>query len=201
MRIVESEFSIVGQDGGSTTAVMLEEKDNDIDYVLVLPPDSNLPFGLNNQTIRIYKQYSDGVSGGTSFSVVQQINGSYQRISIDGSPNRFFQNNMGDIMNLNTGEISNTYTGFIDDLLFKNNRNKYLSGSYVSLDAGKTGYIDIYYNGSLQELDFYDSLTDAQFIQVIQAQKSFNGKLEVVVENSNGTEQTLSSDIQINLQK
>ena len=201
MQIIESEFDIVGQDEDSSEAVMLLEKDNDIDYVLVLPPGSNLPFGLNNQTIRIYKQYSDGVAGGTSFSVVQEINGSYQRVSIDGSPNRFFQSNAGYIMNLNTGEISDTYAGFIDDLLFKNNRNKYLSGSYISLNAGKTGYIDIYYNGSLQELDFYDSLTDAQFIQVIQAQKSFNGKLEIVVENSNGTEQTLSSDIQINLQK
>ena len=216
METNSSDLSIVGQDEGSFEPIMLVEKDKRIDYVVTLPEDSSLPFNLGGQTISVDRSYYvsgvyKGASAGVTFSIVEQVNGSYEKVLIDGSDNKFFQNNVGKIVNSNTGETSNTYKKFIDDLVFKNNTDTlYVSGvtalnHIISLDPGSTGYFDLYYNGSLSEDDFIEEITTGAFLGIgfltktTSEKKQFNRELGITVFHSNRPAESLTLNIQMTI--
>ena len=188
VNIKDGPFSIVAKFQTEDVPVLIEGRD--YDYFSILPAGGSLPFELNNRSIKIFKQYSEGVAGGITFTVVD---GSGNRIILDGKPNSFLQNNTGTIKNLVTGESDSSYNGYINDMFVHNNKESVL-------EPGETGYIDVYYNGALSVNDFNTEVEGVGgIINVTAKEKTFYGELSFDVTHSDSSTETITTNLSIQL--
>jgi hypothetical protein len=172
-------FRILGQNSGENSSAMMIENDASNNYIFQLPPDNDLPFNLQNQYVKLYKKYSDGLAGGITFSIVDNIGDKYVRRQINGKPNTFFQNNAGYIVNLLTGEIDQNYNKFIDEMFISNN-------SKTVLNAGQTAYVDVCYDNFFAVNETQENPGDLNFIQTNFGKQSiqFDQRLNFEIKNS-----------------
>lgn len=172
-------FKILGQTANQNASVMMLENDDANDYIIRLPSDDSLPFGLSNQFVKIYKKYSQGIAGGITFSIVDEAGDKYVRRVVDGKANTFFQNNTGSIINVLTGEISDTYKKYIDHMFIQNNAKNILG-------AGQTGYVDVYYENLFGKDDIEDTVADLNFLRTNYGNQAiqFDQRLNIEVKNS-----------------
>lgn len=191
VKIQNGPFVIVARNSSSDIPILIEGRE--YDYVFQLSPDSSLPFGLNNQNIKMFKQYSDGVAGGITFAAIDS-NGN--RLIDNGKASSFLQNNNGAILNLVTGETNVGYAKFINELFIQNN-----STSNV-VQSGETGYIDVYYNGSLSVSDFRSEMSGLDgLVTVTPRTKTFSGDLHFGITHSDGFTETIKTTLTIELHR
>tara|TARA_B100000035_G_scaffold46528_2_gene35297 strand:+ start:135 stop:4721 length:4587 start_codon:yes stop_codon:yes gene_type:complete len=186
--IEDGPFSIVAKFKPEDVPVLIEGKT--YDHLFILPVSTALPFGLTNSPAKMFKQYSEGVAGGITFAVVDS---SGNRVVLDGKPNSFLQNNTGTIKNLVTGESDSSYNGYINDMFIQNNKES-------TLKSGETGYIDVYYNGSLSVNDFNTEVEGiGGIIGVTSKEKTFYGELSFDVTHSDSSSETIRTNLSIQL--
>ena len=191
VKIDDGPFTIVARNSSSDVPVLIEGRE--YDYVFQLSPDSSLPFQLNNQRIKMFKQYSDGVAGGITFAA---IDSSGDRLVDNGRSSIFLQNNNGAILNLATGETSVDYEKFINEIFIQNN-----STSSV-IQPKETGYIDVYYNGSLDVSRFRSPMSGLDgLVTVTPRTKTFSGDLHFGVTHSDGSTETIKTTLTIQLNR
>lgn len=191
VKIENGPFVIIARNSSSDVPVLIEG--GEYDYVFQLNPDSSLPFGLNNQKIKMFKQYSDGVAGGITFAAIDS-NGN--RLIDNGKASSFLQNNNGAIINLITGETSKSYNGFINELFIQNNSTSNI------VQSGETGYIDVYYNGSLNVSDFRSEMSGLDgLVTVTPRTKTFSGDLHFGVTHSDGSTETIKTTLTMQLHR
>lgn len=191
VKIEDGPFVIVARNSSDDVPVLIEGEE--YDYIFQLSPDSSLPFGLNNQNIKMFKQYSDGVSGGMTFAAIDS-NGN--RLINNGKASSFLQNNTGTILNLVTGETNAGYDKFINELFIQNNA---ASGT---IQPGETGYIDVYYDGSLSAGDFTSQMSGLDgLVTVTPRTKTFSGSLRFGVTHSDGSNETIKAALTIELHR
>lgn len=154
-----------------TNLVVIPKKLTSNDYVIVLPPDTSLPFGLANQRVQIAKTMVDGFDGGVQFSIVDFVNGRYVKRKINNVNSLFYQNNFGQILNGVTGEFDVNYRASILTSFFDNNGTNVLAG-------GENGYFDIEYNASLNKQDDFSYIING-LTQGFHKEKEFKSKLKI----------------------
>lgn len=188
IRILSGPFSIIGKQVEYDAPMLIENQA--YDYKFNLDVDSSLPFNLSGQSIKMFRQYSDGAAGGVTFAAVDSFG---SRLTSEGNYSSFLQNNTGTIINLVTGEKSKSYNNFINQNFIKNNASSILL-------PGQRGYIDIAYDGNLSIEDFSSPVEGInEILNTYLLSKVFTGQLTIGVYHSNGDLEWVNSDIQIQL--
>lgn len=174
----EAEFRIIGQQGPSDIPVFNKNIAGD-DYVIMLPPGSNLPFDLNNKEVKISKSFTPGLDGGFSFKVT---NG-----------DSFFQNNRGHIINMTTGEVDKNKNDFVYENFVRNNAinvirentEAYLDMEFLGIDSEDFAY-DFVYQKNGENVDLMWQLENESFggnLQGYFSERFFYGKV-IIKSNS-----------------
>ena len=188
IRILSGPFSIIGKQVEYDAPMLIENQA--YDYKFNLDVDGSLPFNLSGQSIKMFRQYSDGAAGGVTFAAVDSFG---SRLTSEGNYSSFLQNNTGTIINLVTGEKSKSYNNFINQNFIKNNASSILL-------PGQRGYIDIAYDGNLSIEDFSSPVEGInEILNTHLLSKVFTGQLTIGVYHSNGDLEWVNSDIQIQL--
>jgi len=184
-------FEIVARNSANDVPILVESRE--YDYTFQLNADSSLPFELSNQNIKMFKQYSDGVSGGITFAA---IDSSGNRLVNNGKASSFLQKNDGVILNLATGEVSADYAKFINEIFIQNNSNSY------TIESGEIGYVDVYYNGLLTLNDFRSQINElGDLITVVPTSKTFYGDLHFSIIHSDGSTEIIKTTLKIELHR
>lgn len=197
---ISANFGIVGK-SASKPVILVVDKNSDNNYFVTLDEDSTLPFELSGKTIQIFKRYTNGVAGGINFCTVSlNENGKYERDPVsqeDDRLNAYFQNNLGTIVDLISGQVSRTYKGYVDAKFFTD--NTFLHDGGPLLPAGETGYIDIYYQGDVDEDDFNYIIENLDFLSFAQKHNAFGGTLNLAVKYPSGLISPFSSSVTVDL--
>jgi hypothetical protein len=171
----------------------------DLQYNYVINLQSDLStFGYPDQFVRMSKQFSEGVSGGIIFNAVNSFG---DKILSQGRPLCFLQNNLGQMVNLLTGQ-SVQLNDFSNSEFIKNHTEINLSDkTYQTVNPGVRGYVDVYYTG-LQDANIFDEnisgINGATTIKLLN--KIFTGQLIFEVLQSDASAPTNVELFSVNLE-
>lgn len=160
--------------------------------IISLPQDLTLPFGLSGQTIKIFPKYSEGISGGTTFTIVDLGLEGYERRRIEGVLNVFFQDNTGKITNLISGESSISYNKFINEGFFDINYNNVIN-------SGEEGFVDVYYTANITQEYFNQQVQDIDFLTSELSSSFVDDDLIINVTHSDDSVESTNLKLKINL--
>ena len=144
---IPSPFRVMGY---TYSPIIIPDNLDREDYMFLLNNNTSLPFNLANKKIKLLKKIQEGVEGGQYFDEMHLPQGeindksNWAPVMINGLPNRFFQNNFGQIK---SGVLTSSPSSFKNAPYFVSEIFNQTVG-VSSMQGLSDGYVEIMYDGS-----------------------------------------------------